>query len=373
MNQKFLNVGVIGCGMISDWYFKAAKRFPQMHIIGCADLKRDLAEKQGKQYDVPVMSVDQLFGDSRIDVILSLTPPKAHCGVLKRGLEAGKHVYTEKPFGVNLQEAKEVLALAKQKGLYVGCAPDTFMGGGHQTMRKLLDDNWIGKPIAGTVVCLGRGPEKWSHAPAFYIEGAGPMLDIGPYFVTQLINLLGPAKAITAAVTKGADRRVGGPDTVPHIYPVTVPTHQSGIIEFVNGTQITMINSYEVFAPSRHPFIELYGTRGALAMFHPNFFGGKVEVFQEGYEDWKEVPSAFLYNTDARSLGIVDMIESILEKRPARASGELAYHALEIMLGFEKAAKEGKRIELESTCTRPAPMLPVVEDGCVNRISTLEE
>ncbi|MBO5667943.1 MAG: Gfo/Idh/MocA family oxidoreductase [Lentisphaeria bacterium] len=373
MSRNFLNVGVIGCGMISDWYFRAAKRFPQMHITGCADLKQDLAGKQGAEYQIPVRSVAEIYNDPQIDVILNLTPPKAHCAVIKQALEAGKHVYTEKPLGIDLAEARKTVELARKKNLYLGCAPDTFMGGGHQTMRKLLDDNWIGEVLAGTVICLGRGPEKWEHAPAFYSDGAGPMLDIGPYFITQLINLLGPAKAVTAAVTKGADFRVGGADTVPRIYPVTVPTHQSGIIEFANGAQITMINSYEVFAPSRHPFIELYGSRGALAMFHPNYFGGKVEVFQDGYDDWREVPPAFIYNSDARSIGIVDMIESILAGKPARASGELAYHALEIMLAFEKSSSLGRRIELESSCRRPEPMLPVIDDGCVNRISWLEK
>ncbi|MBE6390293.1 MAG: Gfo/Idh/MocA family oxidoreductase [Lentisphaerae bacterium] len=373
MSKKYLNVGVIGCGMISDWYFRAAKRFKQIRIVGCADLKHVLAEKQGAEYQIPVRTPEEIYNDPQVDVILNLTPPKAHCAVLKRALEAGKHAYTEKPLGVDLDEAREVLELAREKNLYLGCAPDTFLGGGHQTMRKLLDDNWIGKPLAGTVVCLGRGPEKWEHAPAFYTKGAGPMLDIGPYFISQLINLLGPAKYVTAAVTRGADRRAGGDDTVPRIYPVTVPTHQSGIIEFASGVQITMINSYEVFAPSRHPFIELYGSRGALAMFHPNYFGGKVEVFQDGYEDWKEVPPAFIYNSDARSIGLADMIESILTGKPARASGDLAYHALEIMLGFEKSAESGCRIELKSTCSRPEAMLPVMDDGCINTISLLDE
>lgn len=363
MNKRSLNIGVIGCGMISDWYFKAAKRFPQMNITACADLKTELAETQGKTYDIPVKTVDEIFADPAIDLILNLTPPKVHCAIAKRTLEAGKHAYSEKPLGINLAEAGEIIALAEAKNLAVGCAPDTFLGGGPQTMRKLLDDGWIGKPIAGTVICLGRGPEKWSHAPAFYDIGAGPMLDIGPYFITQLINLLGPATAVTACVTKGADSRIGGPDTVPHIYPVNVQTHQSGIIEFACGTQITMINSYEVFGPQKHPFMELYGTRGSLAMHHPNFFGGEVKLYQIGYEDWQNVPSAFLYNSDARSIGVVDMIESILDKRPARASGKLAYHALEIMLAFEKSAQARCRVELESTCDRPAAMLPATEDG----------
>lgn len=366
MKQRSLNVGVIGCGMISDWYFKAAKRFPQMNIAACADLKPELAARQGETYGIPVKTVDEIFADPAIDLVLNLTPPKAHCTIAKRTLEAGKHAYSEKPLGVNLDEARELLKLADAKGLAIGCAPDTFLGGGHQTMRKLLDDGWIGTPVAGTAVFMGRGPEKWAHAPAFYDVGAGPMLDIGPYFITQLINLLGPAKAVTASVTRGTASRVGGPDTVPHVYPVKVPTHQSGIIEFACGAQVTVIGSYEVFGPSRHPCLELYGTRGSLSMHHPNFFGGEVKVYQVGYEDWRDVPPAFLYNTDARSIGVVDLIESILDQRPARASGKLAFHALEIMLAFEKSAKLQRRIELESSCDRPSAMPPVTEDGQIN-------
>ena len=363
MSKTSLNVGVIGCGMISDWYFKAAKRFSQMNIVACADLKMELAQKQGETYGIPAKTVDEIFADPNIELVLNLTPPKAHCAIAKRTLEAGKHAYSEKPMGVNLDEAKELLSLAEAKGLFVGCAPDTFLGGGPQTMRKLLDDGWIGKPIAGTVVCLGRGPEKWCHAPAFYDVGAGPMLDIGPYFITQLVNLLGPAVAVTACVTKGADSRIGGEDTVPRVYPVNVPTHQSGIIEFANGTQITMINSFEAFGPQKHPYIEIYGTRGSLAMHHPNYFGGEVKLFQIGYDDYRDVPPAFIYNTDARSIGVADVIESILTGRKPRISGKMTYHVLEIMLAFEKAAAAQRRIVLESTCERPEAMLPVTEDG----------
>ena len=361
---KSLKVGVIGCGMISDWYFKAAKRFKQLDIIACGDLNQELAEKQGREYDIPVWNPEEIYGSKEVQLIINLTPPKVHYYVMKRALEAGKHAYSEKPLGVDLTQAKELLDIAKAKGLYVGCAPDTFMGGGPQTMRKLLDDGWIGKVFAGTAMFMSRGPEKWKHAPPFYDVGAGPLLDIGPYFVTQLINLLGPAVAVTAVVTKGADFREGGDETVPHIYPVNVPTHQAGIIEFACGAQITLIGSYEVYKTS-HPYIELYGTNGSLQMHHPNYFGGSVQVFQPGYEDWREVPPSHIYNTDARSVGVADMITAIVEKRTARASGELAYHALEIMLSLEKSSKLQKRILLESTCKRPAPMPLGLSDGKV--------
>ena len=362
MAKQSMNVGVIGCGMISDWYFKAAKRFKQMNIIACGDLKEELAKKQGETYGIPVKHPDEIYTDPEVELILNLTPQKAHYFVSKRALESGKHVYSEKPMSVTLADAKELMALAKARGLRICSAPDTFLGGGPQTARKLIDDGWIGRPFSGTAIFMGRGPEKWPHAPAFYDIGAGPMLDYSPYFVSQLINLFGPAKSITASVTKATETRVGGPETVPHVYPVNVPTFQSGIIEFVNGVQITMIGSYDVYRGS-HPSIEIYGTDGSLNMHNPNFFGGSVKLFRPGFEDWQEIPTAFDYNTDARSIGAAEMIESILTGRKSRISGEMALHALEIMLGFELSAKEGRRIVLETTCERPAPMTHVAEDG----------
>ena len=362
MSKDYMNVGVIGCGMISDWYFKAASRFKQMRIIVCGDLNEKLAKKQGETYSIPVKSCDEIYTDPEVELILNLTPQKAHYAVSKKGLENGKHVYSEKPMSVTLADARELMALATSKGLRICSAPDTFLGGGQQTLRKLIDDGWIGRPFAGTAIFMSRGPEKWPHAAAFYDIGAGPMLDYSPYSVAQLINLFGPAKYVTASVTKATDERVGGPDTVPHVYPVKVPTFQSGIIEFANGVQITMIGSYDVYKGT-HPWIEIYGTNGSVNMHNPNFFGGSVKLFRPGYEDWQEIPPAFDYNTDARSIGVADMIESILTGRPGRVSGEMALHALEIMLAFELSAKEKRQIELETTCSRPAPMTPVSEDG----------
>ena len=362
MSKDFLNVGVIGCGMISDWYFKAAKRFKQMRIIGCADARPESAAKQGAAYNVPVMTVEEMLANPEVEMVLNLTPQKVHYPISKQALEAGKHVYSEKPLCVTLEQAEELIKLAESKGLQIAAAPDTFLGGGHQTVRKLIDDNWIGKVFAGTAMFMLNIPQEWAHAPMFYDEGAGPMLDYAPYFVAQLINVLGPAVAVTAVVTKATEFRVGGPDTVPHIYPVNVPTFQSGIIEFANGTQITMIGSYDVHKGS-HPYIEFYGTKGSISMHNPNFFGGEIKLFRPSYEDWQNVPSVFDYNTDARSIGAADMIESILTGRPGRVSGKMSFHALEIMLAFEKSAREQKRVVLKSTCDRPMPMVQVSEDG----------
>ena len=279
-------IGVIGCGMISDTYFNAAKRFGNIEIAACADIDMEVAKKKAEAHEnlFPAKTVDELLADPSIELVINLTVPKAHAEVDMQILRAGKHAYSEKPLGVDLDQAREVMKLAAEKNLRIGCAPDTFLGGGQQTARKLIDDGWIGKPIAGTAMVLGRGPEKWAHAPFFFDYGAGPMLDLGPYYITALINLLGPAKSVTAMTTKGSETRVGGPDTVPHVYPINVTTHLTGVIEFQCGALITVITSFEVYKHGHAP-IEIYGSEGTLQVPDPNTFGGPVRIFRNGYKD----------------------------------------------------------------------------------------
>ena len=276
-------IGVIGCGMISDTYFNAAKRFGNIEIAACADIDMEVAKKKAEAHEnlFPAKTVDELLADPSIELVINLTVPKAHAEVDMQILRAGKHAYSEKPLGVDLDQAREVMKLAAEKKLRIGCAPDTFLGGGQQTARKLIDDGWIGKPIAGTAMVLGRGPEKWAHAPFFFDYGAGPMLDLGPYYITALINLLGPAKSVTAMTTKGSDTRVGGPETVPHVYPINVTTHLTGVIEFQCGALITVITSFEVYKHGHAP-IEIYGSEGTLQVPDPNTFGGPVKLFRNG-------------------------------------------------------------------------------------------
>ncbi len=362
--MKKTRIGIIGCGMISNAYINAAKRFHAIEIAGCADLKPEVAKKKAEEHEnlFPAKSIKELLADPSIEVVINLTPPKAHSEVDEQILKAGKHCYSEKPFGVDQADADKVVALAKKKKLRIGCAPDTFLGGGQQTCRKMIDDGWIGKPIAGTAIVMGRGPEKWPHAPFFYDYGAGPMLDLGPYYVTALVNLLGPAKSVTAVTTKGSDTRVGGPETVPHVYPINVNTHQTGVIEFQNGAVVTVIASFEVYKHGHAP-IEIYGSQGTLQVPDPNTFGGPVRVFRNGYENWVDVPLSHGYTANSRSIGAVDMVYALKSGRPHRASGELAYHVLEVMLAFDKSSKEGGKVELKTTCQRPAPLPLGLEDG----------
>jgi predicted dehydrogenase len=320
------------------------------------------AEEKGKEFGVPAMTIEELLANPDVEIVLNLTPPKVHYEIAMATLKAGKNAYSEKPFGVNFEETEEIIAFAAEKGLLVGCAPDTFLGGGHQTARKLIDDGWIGKPIAGTAIVLGRGPEKWPHAPAFYDFGAGPMLDLGPYYITALLNLLGPAKSVTAVTCKGSETRVGGPETVPHVYPINVSTHLSGMVEFECGAIITVITSFEVYKHGHSP-IEIYGSEGTLQVPDPNRFGGTVKVYRKGYQDWVSAPLSHIYTDNSRSIGVADMAYAMQSGRAHRASGELANHALEIMLAFDKSSKLGTKVELTTTCKQPAALPVGLEHG----------
>lgn len=375
--MKKTQVGIIGCGMISDAYFNAAKRFRNLEVVACADILPDRAVAKAEQHNVKAMSVDELINSPEVELVINLTVPKAHAEVAKAALNAGKHTYSEKPFGVDLEEAKSVMDLAAAKGLRVGCAPDTFMGSGLQTARKLVDDNWIGKVLSGTAIVAGRGPEKWGQAPFFYDYGAGPMLDLGPYYMTALVHLLGPAKSVTAVTTKGFEYRTLGAEVSDTYkdqykpydrYPVNVTTHLTGVIEFCSGAIITVISSFDVYKHGHHP-IELYGSEGSLKVPDPNTFGGPVEVFRREWRSldpaasFQPVPQPFGYAVNSRSIGAADMAMAINSGRPHRASGDLALHVLEIMLAFDKSSEAGCKVELTTSCSRPQPLPLGLEDG----------
>lgn len=369
--MKKTKCGIIGCGMISETYFNAAKRFRNIEIVACFDYIESRAKEKAEAHGVKAVSMEELLADPEIEIVFNLTPPLAHSEVDIAILNAGKHVYSEKPFGVDAEDAKKVVDLAKEKGLRVGCAPDTFLGGGLQTARKMIDDNWIGKPLSGTAIVQGRGPEKWGQAPFFYGYGAGPMLDLGPYYITALVNLLGPAKSVTAVTGKGSEYRTFGASVAEQYqdqykpydrYPVTVSTHLAGVIEFECGALITVISSFDVWKHSHVP-IEIYGTEGTLQVPDPNTFGGPVKIFKPGYSEWKDVPLAYGYTDNSRSIGVADMAKAIENGRQHRANGDLANHVLEIMLAFDKSSNAGAKVDIISRCERPAPLPLGLEDG----------
>ncbi len=357
MKNSKMKIGVIGCGNISNTYFNNAKIFGNIEIAACADMNMPAAEAKALEHGIKAMPVDEILKNDEIDLIVNLTIPKAHYEINMRALNAGKHVYCEKPLALTLEDARKSVELAKKKKLRLGCAPDTFLGAGLQTCRKIIDDNWIGMPISGSVAMIGRGPEGWHPNPfTFYQKGAGPMMDMGPYYMTALVHLLGPVKSVSAYVKKSFEERIAGcKEHFGEKIKVEVPTHYSGTLEFHNGALINVTISFEVYRHGHNP-IEIYGTEGSLIVPDPNSFGGPVKIFRPGIENWSESVLTHRYSKNFRILGVADIASAVKENRPHRCSGELAYHVLEVMASFEEASKLKKQIQIKSKCERPAPM-----------------
>jgi predicted dehydrogenase len=303
------------------------------------------------------MTVEQLLADPSIEIVLNLTVPKAHAEVALAAIEAGKSVYNEKPLAVEVDAAATMLRRAKEKGVLVGCAPDTFLGAGLQTCRKLIDDGWIGEPVAATAFMLGHGPESWHPEPDFfYKRGAGPLFDMGPYYVTALVALLGPIRRVTgsARITRPT-RTVTAPARYGATIAVDVPTHYAGVFDFEQGAVATLVTSFDVWHAGV-PVIEIYGTDGSMGVPDPNSFGGPVRVRRSGAAAWSEIPLTHPYAGESRGLGLADMAYALRTGRQHRASGELAYHVLEVMHAIERASVEERHMKIGSRCVRPAPV-----------------
>jgi predicted dehydrogenase len=356
--MKRVGVGIIGCGVISGAYLKAARKFPILEIVALADANPAAAKARGVEFGIPARSVEALLDDPSIEIVLNLTVPKAHVEVALRTVAAGKHVHSEKPLGINLDEAGALLEAARAKGVRVGCAPDTFLGGAHQTARKLIDEGLIGMPIGGTAFFMCPGHERWHPNPGFYyLGGGGPMLDMGPYYITNLVNLLGPVASVSGVATRlRSEREITSEPLRGARIPVEVATHVTGTLLFVNGAAVTIAMSFDV-PRHKHAPMELYGEKGSLLVPDPNFFGGTIE-FATASQDWKAMPTQHAYADDNyRIIGVADMAQAIRTGRPHRASGDLAYHVLEVMQAFQTSSDAGAAVSIESRPERPA-MLP---------------
>ncbi len=352
-----INVGIIGCGNVSSQYLNAAKFFQAFRIAALADLERERAQARADEYGVgKVLSVDDLITDPEVDLVINLTIPSAHAAVNKQILEAGKSVYSEKPLGTVREDATPILEIAESKGLRVGCAPDTFLGAGLQTSRKVLDDGWIGEPVAATAFMISRGMEMWHPDPTFFYQpGAGPLFDVGVYYVTALINLLGPVhKVASTAVTTFPERLVTSQPKFGTRIPVTTPTHISGLLTFESGSVATLMTTFDVWA-SELPRIEIYGTEGTLSVPDPNTFGGPVRIKRANASEWTTLPLTHPYTENSRGLGVADMAHALASGRAHRASGALAYHVLDIMQSTLEAAEAERTLVLSSRAERPAP------------------
>ncbi len=350
-------VGVIGCGNISDAYFSTNARFSFFDIAACADLNLDAAKAKAAQWNIPrACSVDELLADTSIEFIINLTIPQAHGPVMLSCLEAGKSVYTEKPFTVTREEAQKIIALAGEKNLRVGSAPDTFLGGSHQTARQLLDEGVLGEVLGATAFMACNGHESWHPNPAFYYKlGGGPLFDMGPYYLTDLVQLLGPIASVSGhARISRAQRTITSQPLAGTLVDVEVPTHVSGSMQFQSGAIGTLIMSFDVASHTLPP-IQIHGSKGSLFVPDPNGFGGALKLCLLG-EEAREIEISRPYTDSARGIGMADMVLAMHEKRDHCCNERLAYHVLDAMQAFHDSSDQKRHIELQSTCERP-PML----------------
>lgn len=367
-----LGVGIIGCGNISTSYLGLAPNFGALEVRAVADLNMDAAQARADEYEgVRAETVDGLLAADDIDLIINLTIPAAHFEVTKRILEAGKHAYSEKPFVLSLEEGEELREICEKTGLRVGSAPDTWMGGAHQFARSIIDSGKLGEITSGTAHVLSPGMESWHPNPDFFFQpGAGPMLDIGPYYVTNLIQLLGPVKRVVALGNKGkAARIIGNGAREGEAVPVEVDTNISALLEFDSGAQINVMTSWDVWGTT-HQNMELYGTEGTIFVPDPNFFGGVVSTVGKDRTTVEESQWDHAFGIDNqednngngranyRTAGVADMAQAIVEGRPHRCSMELALHAVEVMTATLKSIDEGGFVEMTTTCERPAAVTP---------------
>lgn len=358
-----VGIGIIGCGTISPAYLKAARRFANLDLRALADIDPGAAAARGAEFGIPAVTIETLLADPAIEIVVNLTIPKAHVEVGHACLGAGKHVHSEKPLGIATAEARGLLAAAAERGLRVGCAPDTFLGGAHQTCRSLIDEGAIGRPVGGSAFFLCPGHERWHPNPGFYyLPGGGPMLDMGPYYITDLVNLLGPVAEVSGMSSRPRDERTVGTGPLQgRSIPVEVPTHVAGTLRFVSGAVVSLAMSFDV-PKHRHVPIEIYGTEASLIVPDPNYFGGRIEMAPAGGE-WRAVETRHPFADDNyRSIGVADMAQAIRSGQPHRASGELAFHVLEVMEAFGRSSDEGRTIAVASRPERPAPLPPGLLD-----------
>lgn len=379
MAFKKVNVGLIGCGNISSTYLKVAPKWESFKVVGCADRIPERAQLRAKQFGLKLYrSNEEMLADPKIEIILNLTTPADHFEVAMAALQAGKNVHGEKPMAVKLADGKKMLATAKQSNLRIGGAPDTFLGAGIQTCRKLLDDGAIGEPVGASAFMLCSGHERWHPGPEFYYKvGGGPMFDMGPYYLTALISLLGPVKRVTgSAKISFAERTIQSKEKYGQKIKVEVPTHVTGLLDFANGAVATVVMSFDVCASfgksditnqpgaNQVPFVEIYGSEGTITVPDPNCFGGPVFLTMNGKR--RSIKLTHGYADENRSIGVADLAYALRSGRPHRAKGNMTYHVLEIMHAIHTSSKEGRHVELSSSCSRPEPLPTGLREGTLD-------
>ncbi|EFO32104.1 oxidoreductase domain-containing protein [Roseibium sp. TrichSKD4] len=374
--MEVFRIGLVGCGRISDIYLKNCKQFEDLDVVACASLNLEESRAQAAQWGIPkACTPDEIYTDPEIDCVLNLTIPAAHAEVSRNALNAGMHVYSEKPFVTDLAEGREILDLAAKKGLLVGNAPDTFLGGRWQTVRKLIDQGVIGAPTGVSAFVPTRGTERHNPNPDFYYQlGGGPLLDLGPYYLTAMVFFLGSISRVAGLSRRTFDQRMieNGPRE-GFIMPVEVDTHCLSLIEFESGVIGQMMMSFDVW-DSETPRFEIYGENGTICVPDPdpvhgaNIFQGDIWVRTRetarwthqprptGRDHWQVAENTHGYNYDARGLGLLDLAHAARAKRAPRASGEMAYHVYEVMDAMLKSPEAGRFVDIASRCARPEPL-----------------
>jgi len=354
-----VSVGVLGCGTISDAYLSGNDRFDAFEVTACADLDEDRAAAAAEEYGLRALTVDELAADDDVEAVVNLTPPGAHDETCRRLLAAGKHVYVEKPLATTPDQAAAILEAADEADRLVGSAPDTFLGAGLQTCRRLLDEGRIGEPVGATAIWTSGGHESWHPNPDFYYkEGAGPLFDMGPYYVTALVSLLGPASRVTGSVTRASDERtITSEPRHGETIDVEVPTHESGIVEFEDGTTANLLTTFDAPGGSTlpSPAFEIYGTEGTLALPDPNHFEGPVRVQDADGDGFETVELSHRY-TGGRGAGVADLARAIRGDWAHRTSGDLAHHVLAVLSGIRRSSETGEHVAVEPGCRRPEPL-----------------
>ncbi len=371
-------IGIIGCGNISDAYLRGAARSNLIRVKACADLRPEAAQAKAAKHGVSAMPVQKLLADPEISIVVNLTVPMTHAALSQQILNAGKHAYSEKPLAVNFADGAGLMELSRARNLRVGCAPDTFLGASHQACRRVIDAGTIGVPVGGSAVVMSHGMESWHPNPEFFFKpGGGPILDVGPYYITQLVNLLGPVRRAVALGTIGnATRTVSSEPLKGSTINVEVLTTVNGVLEFANGANISLSASWDVWKHNRASPIEIYGTEGSLLGVDPNFFGNIPRVCKPN-GDWQDVAIAAhpfgianremrngTMQADYRIVGLVDMAMAIRQGRSHRASGDLALHVLEVLEALEASSRSGQFVSIRSGCERPEPV-PLGSDESV--------
>lgn len=358
--MRKVNVAIVGCGNISGIYLEnLTRRFQNVTVYAISDLIEENVKAKSQQFGIErTMTFEEIIADPNVEIVLNLTTPPIHYDICKRALEAGKNVYVEKPLSLCYEQGKELVSLAGEKGLLLGCAPDTFLGAGIQTARRVIDDGILGDIIGATAFMVCHGHESWHPGPEFYYKkGGGPMFDMGPYYLTALVNLIGSVRSVSGMTAiSQPTRTITSQPKYGQIIEVEVPTHVNGLLRFSNGAIGNIITSFDVWG-STLPRIEIYGTRGSMIVPDPNCFDGEVLVKQYFDQEFHSWPLVTADSANSRGIGLSDMADALIGGRADhRACGKLALHVLEIMEKIHTSSDEHREITLESSCEKPKPM-----------------